>query len=167
MGVVFYWPRGWFFLTLPSCTEKRRSGFIFHLQAEPRDATHRFTTAATTQREADRKPLRYLRAQHSRFWNAAKTKPAHSLSLFPFLPPLLAPLPSFLSSFLFSPHTPPSSSLLLSPSAAVCSSRDGTRSTRRFASPLPLSPRSAGIPGGAGRGDAVLFAPPPRAAPRL
>lgn len=143
MGVVFLLA-AWFFFTLPTYTERSRSGFVFHLQAEPRDATHRFGTAATTQKTP---PL------------CASTTPSllecceNQLGAFTFplsiSPPSPSPPPLL---FPFLRALPPCSPLPLSPAAADCSSRDGARSTRRFdPPPLPGGGCGHSLRGGAMR----------------
>lgn len=101
MGVVFLLAAWVFFFTLPTYTERSRSGFVFHLQAEPRDATHRFGTAATTQKTP---PL------------CASTTPSllecceNQLGAFTFPLSISPPSP-----FPFSPRTPPRALPSLSP----------------------------------------------------
>lgn len=139
MGVVFLLA-AWFFFSRFPLTQRGVGAVSFSTSKQNR-VTQR---TASEPRRRHRKPLRCVQARHPRFWNAAKTNSAHSLSPSPFLPPLLFP---FLRAL------PPCSPLPLSPAAADCSSRDGARSTRRF-DPPPTSRRGLrAFP--AGRGDAV------------
>lgn len=123
MGVVFLLA-AWFFFSRFPLTQRGVGAVSFSTSKQNR-VTQR---TASEPRRRHRKPLRCVQARHPRFWNAAKTNSAHSLSPSPFLPPLLFP---FLRAL------PPCSPLPLSPAAADCSSRDGARSTRRFDPPPP------------------------------
>lgn len=98
MGVVFLLA-AWFFFSRFPLTQRGVGAVSFSTSKQNR-VTQR---TASEPRRRHRKPLRCVQARHPRFWNAAKTNSAHSLSPSPFLPPLPVPPLSF---SLFSAHSP-------------------------------------------------------------